>query len=220
MKRLMLLFLILFIITGCSIKTININNIEKTIETIIKNSNNLVNTASNGYKYYIPKGVTLINSSSFNEILYYNKNYYYLYVDIVSYYNKVEVDYEENEDAYFSKKLDINDKSGYIEITKKDDYYFIEAMYNYAKIETYVKENDINESLINISYILTSIKFNDAVTKIVLGVSDIETLEEKLNIFVPKRESGTFLDYIEEYDKYEEGTQTDLEENTLGKENE
>jgi hypothetical protein len=181
----------LFIITGCSIKTINIDDIDNTIGTIIKNSDNLINTASKGYKYYIPKGVALINSSSFNETLYYNKDYYYLYVDIVSYYNKVAVNYEENKDAYFSKKLDINDKQGYIEITIKDDYYFIEAMYNYAKIETYVKESDINNTLINLSYILTSIKFNDAVTEIVLGVSDLETKEEKLNIFVPKRETGT-----------------------------
>jgi hypothetical protein len=94
-------------------------------------------------------------------------------------------------------------------------------MYNYAKVETYVKENNINKSLINISYILTSIKFNDAVAEIVLGISDIETKEEKLNIFVPKRETGSFLDYIDEYDKYEEeNAQNSLEDNSLGKENE
>lgn len=220
MKKLMLLFLSLFIITGCSVKKIDINDINNTVETIIKNNENLVNSATKGYKYYIPKGVSLVSSSDFNEILYYNGDHYYLYADIVSYYNKVEIDYEENKDAYYSKKLDINGKKGYIEITKKEDYYFIEAMYNYAKVETYVKEKNINKSLVNISYILTSIKFNDAVTEIVLGISDIETKEEKLNIFVPKRETGSFLDYIDEYDKYEEGTQNALEENSLGKENE
>lgn len=41
-------------------------------------------------------------------------------------------------------------------------------MYNYGKIEALVPKNDIPETVINASYILGSLTFNDRVIKILL----------------------------------------------------
>lgn len=218
MRKIIIFILFIFLVTGCSIKKMDISNIDSVVDTILSVDMNLTNTVARGYKYYIPKGVQLLESRAFNEKLLKNDEYYYLYVDIVSYYNKKVEEYEVNEDAYFSKKIDLNSKHGYIEITQKGNLYFIEAMYNYAKVETFVRKENIETTIVDIVYILSSVKFNDVLTELILGIKDADMKEERLNIFVPKREEGSFLDFIEKYGNYEEETNNNSE-NILGKEN-
>ena len=91
-----------------------------------------------GYKYYVPRGVTYIDSSGSNDKLYSNGVYYYLYLDEISYYYQTALDYEEDDSKYYSRKIDNNGKLGYLEITKQDDLYLIEFVYNYARIEALV----------------------------------------------------------------------------------
>lgn len=196
MKKLLLVIPCILLFTSCGIKTIDITK-DSAIDTVLKSENSLSNTVSPGYKYYIPNEVILVGRNDYNETLYSKGVYYYLYVDVVSYYNKIKLDYEEQSNSYYSKKLNYKNKEGYIEITKLKDKYFIEMMYNYAKIESYVKETDIDEAVLNASYILSSLKFNDILAETKLGAFDDAKKEENLNIFVPKREEGTFLD-IEE----------------------
>jgi len=208
MKKLLFVIFCMLAFTSCNIKQIDIAK-ENMLDIILNEDNTLINTISTGYKYYIPNGVTLIGRNKYNEILYSKGDYYYLYVDFVSYYNKVKLGYEENEYAYYSKKLNYKDKEGYIEITKINDKYFIEMMYNYSKIEAYVKEANIDEAVLNSSYILSSIKINDILMKSNLKSFEDKKKEEYLNIFVPKREEGTFLepeiiDEIEEAGKESE----------------
>jgi len=203
MKKLLLVIFCILIFTSCNIKQIDITK-DVAIDKILKNENYLLNTVSPGYKYYIPNEVILVGRNNYNETFYSKGNYYYLYVDVVSYYNKVKLDYEENENAYYSKKLNYKDKEGYIEITKLKDKYFLEIMYNYAKIESYVEEDKIDEAVLNASYILSSLRFNDVLAEIKLGVVDNTKKEENLNIFVPKREEGTFLDIEEDIEEEKE----------------
>jgi hypothetical protein len=168
----------------------------------MKNDSKLVNTIAVGYKYYLPVGVSIADSSSYNEKLFYNGNYYYLYIDVVSYYHKTVEEYKINKNAYYSRVLEHNGKKGYIEITKSNDEYFIKAYYNYAKIEAYVNEQNLKNSIVNIEYIITSVKINNSITKLVVGSDKLKLGEEKFTLFKPKRKEGTFLDYVEEYDKY------------------
>jgi hypothetical protein len=83
-------------------------------------------------------------------------------------------------------------------------------MYNYAKIEVYVKENNIEKALLDSGYILSSLKFNNILAEEKLGNTYDSKSEEKLNIFVPKREEGTFLDSLEDN---EENTEEETEDN-------
>ena len=124
----------------------------------------------------------------------------YLYVDLVSYYHNIDNTYEENS-AYYSRKIDKNGKSGYLEITKLENEYFIEFMYNYSKIEAYVKENDINKTVTVMAYILNSIKFNDSILNALVGDGSINYNEETFNIYKSNGNDGSnFLDIIEQYD--------------------
>lgn len=202
MKKVLMLLLIGVTLTGCAVNKFNADDISNIIDTVVK-ENNLVNTVAVGYKYYTPTGVTLVNSSSYNEKLYYNGDYYYLYVDIVEYYYKTDFKYEVNDDAYYSNVIEQNDKKGYLEINKVDDKYFIKAYYNYAKIEAYVDEKNLQNSIINIVYIISSVRFNNSVTELIVGRDELKLGEEKFAIFKSKRKEGTFLDYIEEYDRYD-----------------
>jgi hypothetical protein len=71
-------------------------------------------------------------------------------------------------------------------------------MYNYAKIEAYVDEINIDRTILNSGYILSSLKFNDVLAETKFGTTEETKNEEKLNIFVPKREEGSFLDSLDQ----------------------
>lgn len=188
MKKIIILML-LFLVTGCSVVRIDTKSIDNTINVILSKDNNLYNTVGKGYKYYKPRGVTYIDTNEYNEKLYSNGNYYYLYVDINSYYYKKEFDYERNENAYYSRVIDINGKLGYLEINNYNNKYLIEFMYNYSKIEALVDKDDINDVVLNASYILSTVKFNSKVIKIMLNDNYFINKEEKYDIFTTKKDT-------------------------------
>lgn len=214
MKKILILILCLFVLTGCN-STIDINNYDSIFETFLEQPTSLVNNYSKGYKYYLPSGVKVISSDNYNEKLYYNGYYYYLFVDVVSYYYNTPIDYTINSSLYYSKQLEYNGKKGYAEIEEISDLYKVKVKvyYNYASIETYVDSDNLGQSLINICYILNSIKFNDAVTKVTIGEDDTKLNEETFDFYTPRKE-GNFIDYINKYDEYEEVT----DENNIGNE--
>lgn len=204
MKRVLLLLVSIILLCGC---TKNVDFKEKDIDnlfnTYLSEDTSLVNQVSNGYKYYIPTGVKLLKSSNYNEELCYNGNTYYLHVDVINYYYKTRIEYEEDESLYFSKKLSYNNKEGYVEITKKDEQYLVSIYYNYAKIETYTNEKDLKNTIINLCYLLNSIKYNDSIIAFTVGEDNMEFKEEDFIFFTPK-EDKNFIDYINEYDEYVE----------------
>ena len=103
--------------------------------------------------------------------------------------------YKENKDAYYSRYININDKVGYLEINKVNDRYLIEYMYNYAKIEALVYEEDINDVVLNSTYILSTIKFNKNVIKLMLNDEYFINKEERYDIFTSKVDTTDNLEY-------------------------
>ena len=93
-----------------------------------------------------------------------------------------------NNKSFYSKYIDINDKYGYLEINEYKGKYLIEFMYNYAKIEAVVNKENINEVVLNASYILSTIKYNSNVIKIMLNEDYFTNKEERYDIFTPKIE--------------------------------
>ena len=203
MKKIFMFLLILLICNGCS-NLANLNYDEIISDTI--NSNyNITNENRRGYLYYLPKGMRIIESTGTNEVLSKNENYYYLYVDLVSYYNKVESSYKEKNDVVFSKSIKNDDKFGYIEIKKTtNEKYFIEIMYNYAKIEVIVSEENIKETLAYGATILTSIKYQDTVLKSLMEENSLKSSEVEYNIFETADTESSYLQIAEEYGQYEE----------------
>lgn len=188
MKKLIIMLLSVVLLTGCTAVRINTDKIDTIINVVLSKDNTLYNTIGKGYKYYKPRGVTYIDTNEFNEKLYSNGNYYYLYVDINSYYYKKEFEYKENKESFYSKYIDINNKYGYLEINEYKGKYLIEFMYNYAKIEAVVNKENINEVVLNASYILSTIKYNSNVIKIMLNEDYFTNKEERYDIFTPKVE--------------------------------
>ena len=205
MKKLLVIFLVsLCFITGCNVQKISRDSIDDTFRTILYVDNNLSNTYMEGYSLYLPKGVTIIDKADYNLKIKDNKNYYYLYVDTVAYFYKVENSFQEKTNNFYSKKINNNGKIGFIDITSKDDYYFIVVMYNYTKIEAYVKKEDFSSSLVNMCSILSSVKYNDKVIEGHVGNEKMTVQEERFNIFDSNIENDNFLKYESEYGTYKE----------------
>ena len=162
---------------------------------MLSKNNKLYNRVGKGYKYYVPRGMNYIDTTELNDKLYSNGYYYYLYIDVISYYNKIDFSYKENKDAYYSRYININDKVGYLEINKVNDRYLIEYMYNYAKIEALVYEEDINDVVLNSTYILSTIKFNKNVIKLMLNDEYFINKEERYDIFTSKVDTTDNLEY-------------------------
>ena len=134
----------------------------------------------------------------------YNDDTFYLYVDVVSYYYKTTKKFTPSDTNYLSKELRFNDKIGYIDITEKDDKYFVEFMYDYAKIEAYVDKDNLNDAVLNMAYILSSVQYNEKVIDTLIGENVLDYKEEKFDIFESKREQSNFLEWVEKYDTYDE----------------
>ena len=108
MKKIILILLSVFLFTGCTVVRIDTDSIDNTINVVLSKDNKLYNRVGKGYKYYIPRGVSYIDTDEFNDKLYSNGNYYYLYIDAISYYYKKKVDFKEDSNAYYSRKISMN----------------------------------------------------------------------------------------------------------------
>ena len=204
MKKVILIFFFTIFFVGCS--PIQKSNLDNIIQTGVESKLTLFDQYRSGYKYYLPKGLTIRDYNGFNEVIRSNNNTYYLYIDTVSYYNHVIIDYKENKRAYYSKPINFEDKFGYLEVNKLNaTKYLIEIMYNYAKIEVIVVEADMKVATANAINILTSVKFNDKIIANQMG-DDINLFSEsEYNIFKTKSSESTYL-YYTENDQYKDDT--------------
>jgi len=212
MKKIIVLLGAIVLFTGCTIVRIDTQNIDNTINVVLSKDNKLYNRIGKGYKYYVPRGVNYIDTNELNEKLYSDGNYYYLYIDAISYYHKKKYQFKENKSAYYSKKINQNGKEGYLEINKQGNQYFVEFMYNYAKIEALVPKKDLNVVILNASYILSTVKFNNNVIKLMLNETYFINKEEKYDIFTSKKETKNVLEYESEKKNKKENDDTSLEQ--------
>lgn len=201
-KKLVLTLLLCIILCGCTPVQ------DMTIEEVIDNGTNrkvsVYNKYRKGYKYNVPKGLDVVNSTEYNEIIYGSDYVYYLYIDAVSYYNKVIEKYEANNISYVSIPISYEDKYGYLEINEmKNGKYLVEIMYNYAKMEVIIKKNDINVVVANAMSVLASIDFNDSVLKNLLDEETSQFKEYEFNIFETATTESEYLQAVED-DVYEE----------------
>lgn len=202
MKKILIIIMLLFITTGCTVVKIDDSSVDNITNVVLSKNNKLYNRIGKGYKYYRPRGVSYIDTNELNDILYSNGNYYYLYIDAISYYYKTKINYKERNDLYYSKKINNGDKNGYLEIRKKGNKYYIEFVYNYAKIESVVSKEDINKVVLDASYILSTVKFNDNVIKLMLDDEYFSNKENQYDEFKSKKENNNnFLEYNDEVEE-------------------
>ena len=198
MKRLIvLLSIVMLLITGCSVTKMDNTNINKNIKVLLSDKTKIYNVYYDGYKYYIPKGVSFVDRDEYNAILKdKNNNRYYLYVDVVCYLHKTKINYEINKNSHFSKLLNYNNKSGYIQIDEVDSKYFIQFVYNYVKIEALVSKDDLTDSINSMAIILRSVKFNREILNSLIGENALDYKEEDYSLFKGTSKEN-FLDVVE-----------------------
>lgn len=215
MKKIIFILVLYLLLTGCTTIDFEKISVEDTINTIIEKDIDLYNNVFEGYKFYLPRGLKVINKNAYNMEILSENDTFYLYVDIISYYYKTKKTFEPNTTSYLSKELRFNDQLGYINITDINGKYFIEFMYNYAKIEAYVTKDKLNQSILNMSYLLSSIQYNNQVIKTFVGENSLDYKEEEYNIFETKKEDSNFLEYIEKYDNYEKDDEKNKDQDIL-----
>lgn len=203
MKRIILLLSILCFTSACTnIKNIDYKeNINNTIK--INKNNKHYNHIGNGYKYYLPKYMSVKHSLNYNEKINSGDYTYYLYLDIVSFYNKKILKFKEV-DGFINYKFSYDNIDGILNVTEENNKYFIEIIYNYAKIEVKVDKQDLNEAINNSIIILSTIKYDKDLIGNLIGENKLNSKEETLNIFGTLEKKDNFIDIIEEYDTYEE----------------
>ena len=183
-KVIVLLSIVLLLMTGCSIKKLDDKDFESNMNVLLSEKVSNSNLNFEGYKYYVPEGLKFVNKEEYNAIFKDRfNNKYYLYVDVISYYHKIENTYKINQDAYYSKVIDYNDKTGYLEIIESGSKYYVEFMFNYAKIEVLVDKDQLVNAMNNMCYILRSIKFNDKVLESLVGDNVLSYTEENFTLF-------------------------------------
>ena len=197
MKKIILLIITLLFVSSCTkIKDLNYDEI---VSSVVTSKYNIINQNKTGYKYYIPSGMSSVASNDYNEIIASANYNYYLYVDVVSYYNRVIEEYNQDESAYLSMPINFEDKYGYLEVNKQsNNKYLIEIMYNYAKIEVMVDEIDLKNAITNSIIILSSINYNNEILASLIGNNVLEFNEESFNIFQVKKKDKNYLDVYEE----------------------
>lgn len=202
MKKIVMILFSVLLLSGCSIHTVPKNDLNGLIDDVFKQNIKMYNFSTEGYKYYIPRGVILEEKHDYNQVLSYNNNKYYLYIDVISYYYKKDNSKKDNTVKFFMKDLSYRKKKGYIEIEEKQDCYYIDAYYNYARIEAKVKKEDLDDSVINICYILNSVGYHDKIIESMVGENKLKYSSENFSLFDEEKDTSSFLEYVKEYDTY------------------
>lgn len=198
MKKIILIIIILVLTAGCTnINKLSYDDIVNNITTM-STKDNIYRT---GYSYYLPRGMKVADSTLYNEVIEDANSKYYLYVDVVSFYKKITKEYEINNNAIYSSKINYNDKFGYVEVNLlKNDKYLVEIMYNYAKIEVMVDYDDINLAVLNAVTILRDLEYNDMTIESIASNKSQKFNDETYNIFNPKGNDNNYLDIIQNED--------------------
>lgn len=200
-KKLILILFIFSFTIGCTpineMKEIEI--IEKNISSIIHNANEF----RTGYKYYLPRGLKIIETRDFNEVARGGIYNYYIYIDVVSYYNETVEAFKMNNNAYLSIPINYNEKLGYLEINEVNGKYLIEIMYNYAKIEVIVKKDDIKLAIANSITILSTIEYNNKILANLMEENILMFEKIEFNIFDRKQDiESSYLEAIDSQGEY------------------
>lgn len=201
MKKYIIVMISLLFLTGCS----NIYDMEYDvlINETLKEEKTKENTYLEGYKLYLPEHMTLIGDINSNNILYSYGDKYYLYVDLISYYNKKQNKYEINHISYdYSRQINHDEKLGYVVVSNSNGGKLVEVMYNYAKIE--VVTTDVKRAIANSLIVLKNISYNYKIIDSMIGSNALVYDSELFNLMGPSSNTDNFLTYTEEYGVYEE----------------
>lgn len=195
MRRLFLLISV-FMLFGCTKINQQNNEYIEIVENVLANNNKYVNNSSKGYKYYLPIGVSIKKNINNNTILAINDINVYLYVDVISYYYKKNIEVSNSKDYDYVKDLGDN---GYLIIDENNGYYFVNLNYNYSNIEFYTEKKNLNRLLTLSSIILNSIEYNNSIIKSEIINKDNYSSDKLYKFEELEKNSSNFSKYLNSY---------------------
>lgn len=197
------------LLTGCT--KVDSNNTDyKQLITNCLNNKIVTNNVSLGYKFYVPRGVKLIKNYDYNQSFLIDNNYIYLYVDIISYYYKNELNHNDETNYYYYQNFSSNDKYGYIAIKENNNStYYVKLVYNYGKIEFYAYKNDLAKLISLSTIILNNIEYNDIVIEKILENNSGNFSDVRYKVDKPEDASSDFSQFLEEYVQEESDSETE-----------
>lgn len=199
-KKILGATLLILLLTGCC----NINSLD--YDSIIQESlkeKSKPNVAVRGYNIFLPRGMTIADSSEDNIKITSDKDTYYLYIDTIGYYNKEENEQNIIVDNIYKKTFNVNGKTLQTSISKYKNKYFLEVTYNYGKIE--VITNNVKEALSKSLLILQNTEFNDVILESLIGKSSFDYNEIEFNLDKPNSNANKeVLEFDENYGIYED----------------
>lgn len=205
MQKRIALVCMLFLLIGCKKVEDNDHYIELVNNCL--NDKHMTNNVARGYQYYVPRGVKKIHDYDYNQTFLIDDCTVYLYVDIISYYYKKELQAQQNSEDNYYQFIQNGDKNGYIKIRKDGEQYFLSIVYHYSKIETYTTKKNLSKIITLSSIILNSIDYNDVVIEKVLSRDLGQFSEFTYEIDKPDGASSNFSQFLEEYVQKEEDTE-------------
>ena len=199
MKKVIVLVCLVLLLTGCVRIDRNDDNYKQLVDNCL-NDKIITNNVALGYKFYVPRGVRLIKNYDYNQVLLIDDDYVYLYVDIISYYYKNELNYEDSLDSYYYSELSFDNKLGYIMITENDNNrYYVEIVYNYAKVEFYTSQGNLSKYISLATIMLNNIEYNDIVIEDILENHSGSFSNIKYQVDKPFDASSNFSHFLEEF---------------------
>lgn len=202
MKKIVIMLSLMLFITGCDVSVVDVTNYDSVIDSLM-NKEVVANQNSNGYKFYIPTNVSILNTMSDNHVFLANNNKIYMYVDLISYYHKNTLE-ESKEDVFYFKKIEYNDKIGYIKIEQDKSEFKIMINLNYVIMETIVVKENIEEYLYLMIEIINSVEFNDEIISRNMLEIDLTSKNEVYDLFAKDDNQVDYSDYIKEYDNFDD----------------
>jgi hypothetical protein len=198
-KKVLLLLVLILTLTGCT--NINDLNYDEIVENFALKEKT-PNTYRKGYKFYVPKGLSIKNAGVNYAVIVNNDTTFYTYFDLISLREDKEIVHNVDSNSTYDKKIINGDKKGYLSIKiAENNQYLIEIMYNYAKIELMVDEGKIKESLCYAINILNSVKYDMTVIDNLLKEDDLDSAEEVYDMFNKVKKPNETLDYSNENDE-------------------
>ena len=210
MIKKIILIILSFLLIGCSSNNINRMSLNEIIDVSLEKDNSYLNINNKGYRYYLPDEFVVYEDDDYVQTLMSKNHFYFLNIDVVSYYYKNNIHQERNLDDYDYYDFSYNGKTGYMRITRKDKKFLVELCYNYAIIEVEVEESELRYAVSRSMSILNSIQYNNLVIGNYIEDNNIENSETVYNIPEPenKDDNKNVLEYIEEFDS---GSSDDLD---------
>ena len=197
MKRQLILLIFLLMMTGCTKLD---NDLNKLTEVVLSGEQK-VNTVSTNYKIYIPNGVIQLEDNDYNQKFKFKDRYIYLYVDTISYHYKNKTNYQETTTYnYFYRQININDKSGYLGVNQlDDDLFYVKIVYNYAKVQFYSNQENLQLMITNSLLMVNSIQYNDNLINVSLGEDNTAGKEINYELETPEGTESSFNDVLQQY---------------------